>query len=124
MMSLFLRQSDSESYQDFWEKYPQAAAGGVFTAWKPNGREELKKVGWNWKEKEKLILEQMRRYCNCVGMRHKDIFYLYIFPGKALEEGYEEWIIEITDAVCRELGELTSSVCGGNQPLEIRPAAV
>ena len=64
-----------------------------------------KKVGWNWKEKEKLILEQMRRYCNCVGMRHKDIFYLYIFPGKALEEGYEEWIIEITDAVCRELGE-------------------
>lgn len=105
MMSLFLRQSDSESYQDFWEKYPQAAAGGVFTAWKPNGLEELKKVGWNWKEKEKLILEQMRRYCNCVGMRHKDIFYLYIFPGKALEEGYEEWIIEITDAVCRELGE-------------------
>lgn len=65
----------------------------------------MKKVGWNWKEKEKLILEQMRRYCNCVGMRHKDIFYLYIFPGKALEEGYEEWIIEITDAVCRELGE-------------------
>lgn len=105
MMSLFLRQSDSESYQDFWEKYPQAAAGGVFTAWKPNGLEELKKAGWNWKEKEKLILEQMRRYCNCVGMRHKDIFYLYIFPGKALEEGYEEWIIEITDAVCRELGE-------------------
>lgn len=105
MMSLFLRQSDPESYQDFWEKYPQAAAGGVFTAWKPVGLENLKKNGWNWKEKENLILEQMRRYCNCVGMRHKDIFYLYIFPGKTLEEGYEEWIIEITDAVCRELEE-------------------
>lgn len=105
MMSLFLRQPDSESYQDFWEKYPQAAAGGVFTAWKPVSLEELKKNGWNWKKKEKTILEQVRRYCNCVGMRHKDIFYLYIFPGKTPEEGYEEWIIEITDAVCRELGE-------------------
>lgn len=112
MMSLFLRQRDEECYKEFFQHYPQAERGGVFTAWKAAGEKKILPEGWNWGETERVILKQMRQYCGCVGMRYKDVYYMFLFPENVSEE-YEDSVLEITDAVCKQLKEMGTSFAVG-----------
>ncbi len=112
LMSLFLHQADPESYREFLRNYPEALKGGVFSAWKPI--ENSKNADClNWKETEELILKYMRQFCGCVGMRYKDIYYLFMFPDREPSGEYEEAILEITDAVCKKMTEIETPFAVG-----------
>lgn len=112
MQSLLLGEMDKECYQKICGYYRDMSYGGVFTSWKiafcqeqeedrKANDEERKKI----EEAEKKIIDSMREICHCIGIFYKGVVYLFLIPGKDLEEEkiYENWTLETVNFVRRKL---------------------
>lgn len=110
MQSLLLGELDEECYQKVCAHYRDIVYGGVFTAWKIALNKETKeetdsKEIRRIERAQKSILDTMREICHCIGISHKEIVYLFLIPGKELEEDkqYEDWVLETVNFVRRRL---------------------
>lgn len=92
LLSLLLGEQDEKCYEWLLESYPDAKRGGIFAAWKlfgghGNAIQSLGSLG-------ERILECCRNFCNCIGVEHRGIYFMFLIPEEGIgEAACEQWAI-------------------------------
>ena len=101
LMSLFLEHPDQECYRLFLKYCPDIAHGGIFTAWKIRGGEQMEA-----KTRESIyasVKEKLYDFCSCIGLIHRDLFYALLIPGEKVKQGdAKAWILKLVDFFKKE----------------------
>lgn len=94
MLSLLLEKQDEECYGLLAANCPRVQKGGFFTAWRVV-TEERKPLPDARGIKE-FLLEELGRFCYCMGAEYEGIIYLFLMEEDRDEEGNETGLIDQT----------------------------
>lgn len=101
MLSLMLEEPDEKCYEVLCSSIPKISQGGGFVVWQI--RQSSKQPYLKMKEIAGHILADMQKYCHCIGLEHKDRYYMFVITESQEQyEGMEEAVRHICEILGRK----------------------
>lgn len=99
LLSILIGEPDEKCYQVLCSSFPEIKQGGGFVAWQMDQNEDL--IQLKMAKTTEYILEQMKKFCHCIGMEYKECFYMFVMTGN--QEKYESTVTETAEYICGSL---------------------